>query len=130
MNPMYQISMRSFLLITGLCLSIAMSGQAVIKFEAARSSVNSRAFSEYFSDYAVGSIDPMQVVTLLRSRQQFDTLKLVADDVEYAFSLEARDIRTDDFVLMVDGKNINVSFVTIGNKKSFFLNCNFLVKYQ
>lgn len=105
MKNIHPATIRFIMIVAGFCLSNVMTGQAIIRFEPTRSSLNEGAFRDYFSQYNLGSIDQQQIVTLLRSRDQFDTMKIIVDKLEYTFSLEARDIRAEGFMLLVDDGN-------------------------
>lgn len=80
-----------------LCLSSHSSSQEVIKL--IPSQERKTVFNNFFSQYAVGTLDKAQVATLLRSTNHFDSLILEANGISYSFSLEANDVRTGNYVL-------------------------------
>ena len=82
-------------------ISSSASGQSEIRFEPSRSASGESKYRSHFSKYALGTIDQTYVSGMLRSASQFDTLMLVADGISYKFSLEAKDIRADNFKLIV-----------------------------
>ena len=79
-------------------LSFEANGQAMIKLEPSRAQ-NAGAYGEHFTKYAIGTMDKAQVATLLQGNEHFDTLSLVANGITYTFSLDARDVRGDNYVL-------------------------------
>lgn len=82
-----------------LFFSFHASSQQVIKF--IPSQERKAVFNNYYSQYAVGTMDVAQTVTLLQSTNRFDSLTLEANGTSYAFSLEANDVRSSNYVLRV-----------------------------
>jgi|GEM_PF-3678079 len=83
-----------------MMLNLNIIAQPVIRLEPSRDSGgNPGAYQEYFSKYAIGSLDKAQVATLLQANDHFDTLTIVANGISYSFSLEAKDVRADNYVL-------------------------------
>ena len=81
------------------CFSHDTLAQSKIKLEPSRE--RKAVYNNYFREYALGTLDKSQVATLLHSRDQFDTLTIEANGTTYSFSLEAKDVRADNYVLRV-----------------------------
>lgn len=82
-----------------LVFSFDVHAQSIIRLEPSQD--RKAVYNNYFSSYALGTLDKGQVLTLLQSRDQFDTLTVEANDKTYTFSLEANDVRADNYVLRV-----------------------------
>src|SRR6187431_495849 len=104
------MTMRNFvsLHITLLMVSIFIAGvpdvfsQQVIKFQPVLTQGrNTSVYHQHFSNYTLGSLQKAQVASLLQSQSHFDSLVIDVNGQSYSISLDANDVRADNYVLRV-----------------------------
>jgi hypothetical protein len=95
------------ILLAALCLLVVsgIQGQDLIRVVPVEARADESAFKRHLVKYALGSIDKAAVASLLQQKPNFDTLTLEADGETYRFSLDAKDVRSDDYKLRAIGPN-------------------------
>jgi hypothetical protein len=83
-------------------LAMHLSAQSVITFAPVpESRSNTAVYRDHFKKYTLGSIDKTAVAAILQAKTHFDSVSIQVEDVSYTFSLEAKDVRADDFKMVV-----------------------------
>lgn len=95
----------SFFLITALTLLFAypttnINSQQVIRFTTERASTADDAlYRDHFAHYTLGKLATKETSDLLRSKNFFESIQIIAGDMSFTFSLQAHDLRPEHYKL-------------------------------